>query len=91
MKIEDRPRTDPSSVSDLELAKDLRPQTNWFQLDFRVETPCVQLREILSSINWSRLGSGPDFVSGIVSSIVWYRASYLDLYSLNMNLNKGRD
>jgi hypothetical protein len=32
----DRPRTDPSSVSDLELAKDLRPQTNWFQLDFLV-------------------------------------------------------
>ncbi len=51
---------------------------SWFanfglQLDFRVETPFVQFREILSfsSIHWSRLlSSGPDFVSGIVSSIV---------------------
>ena len=47
-----------------------------FQLDQLIKTP---------------FGLGPDFVSGIVSSIVSYRASYLDLCLLNMNLNKGRD
>jgi hypothetical protein len=68
----DRPRTDPSSISDLGTVLGFRPQTNWFQLDFRVKTPCVQLLDILSSINWSRL-----------LSLYWvsYRASYLDLFT----------
>ena len=82
----DRPRTDPSSVSD--------SGTGWIQLNFRVETLCVQLRDSqfqLDQLIETPFTSGPDFLSGIVSSIVSYRASYLDLYLLNKNLNKVRD
>jgi hypothetical protein len=43
----DRPRTDPSSISDL--------GTGWIQLNFCVETPFSSVILSFSSINWSRL------------------------------------
>ncbi len=65
--FEDRPRTDPptSSMSDLELVEDPRPQTSGFKLDStRLETP---LRPALFSVSAQSLietpfgpGSGPD-------------------------------
>ena len=96
MKIgRDLPRTDSSSVSDL--GTGLGVILVLKRLDSAqlcVETPCVQLRDSqfqLDQLIDSPFTSGPDFLSGIVSSIVSYRASYLDLSLLNMNLNKGRD
>jgi hypothetical protein len=72
MKIgRDRLRTDPSSVSDLGTGLESSSSNELISARLCVETPWL----------------GPDFVSGIVSSI----EPRISICLLNMNLNKGRD
>jgi hypothetical protein len=85
----DRPRTDPP-VSDLGTGLGSSSLNELISARLYRDS-FVQLREILSSINWSRLPLVQVRISYPVSYRVSYRASYFDLYLLNMNLNKGRD
>jgi hypothetical protein len=80
----DRPRTDPP-VSDLGWLRSYPgPQTSGFQLDFpapyRFSARSIDRDSLVMSGFWYPL-----------SYRVSYRVSYLDLFLLNMNLNKGRD
>ena len=91
MKIgRDRPRTDPSSVSDLGTGFRSNPgsQTSGFSStlcrDSFAFSPDSQFQ--LDQLIETPL-LGPDFVSSIVSSI----EPRISICLLNMNLNKGRD
>jgi hypothetical protein len=60
----------------------------WISARLCVKTPCVQLLD--SQLD--QLIETPKFGSGLcVRYRIEYRASYLDLYLLNKNLNKVRD
>ncbi len=101
-----RPRTDLSSVSDFGTGLGSSSSNELISAQLCVKTPGSRTSDsarlscrdsfafssvILSSIKRSRLLFVQFRISYPVLYRVLYRASYLNLYLLNMNLNKGRD